>query len=270
MLAIIKRLPLMVTFLLLIISMFLLTFLLFGCYNNTSAYSDIYLTSLRFNNDYIGDVEFKNTTDTQVSEFMIKIGYLNFCVDVNDAVTCTSFDNLDKMAMYPLVKVEIEGEQDEDNNSNNNNNNKHASGDLDLIKLAKNINEFCYPYILMTSICLTVIVLAIALYMMIPLLPGKFLARKVSCVVCLINVVVWGVGSTLQHVAANAVKYLVPDTSMLLIKVSIGSRAEALVWTSFTFLIIVAMSNVCMFVIETKKNKKEVKNEGDSRYGCKY
>lgn len=264
MLAIIKRLPLLVTFLLLIISMFLLTFLLFGCYNNTSAYSDIYLTSLRFNNDYIGDVEFQNTTDTQVSEFMIKIGYLNFCVDVNDAVTCSSFDNLDKMATYPLVKVEIQGEQDEEDN-------KHASGDLDLIKLAKNINEFCYPYILMTSICLTVIVLAIALYMMIPLLPGKVLARKVSCVVSLINVVVWGVGSTLQHVAANAVKYLVPDTSMLLIKVSIGSRAEALVWTSFTFMIIVAMSNVFMFVmdIKKKKKKKEVKSE-DNRYGYKY
>lgn len=230
MFGIITKLPNFLLFIFLFITTFLLSFLLLSCYSEAEAYSSVFLTKYGFNEQDFVTVTMDNSTEApgNYTDFSIKIGYLSFCVDYEDKLTCTTFDGIDKLNTYPIISIETE----------------NGSSSIDLIKLAAKFNDICYVYVLMVVLIITLLCLGIIFWNMIPLLPGKVLARKIVCGLSAINVLLWGIGSMLQHEATKANASLVPLSSMDLVHVASGNRAEAITWTAFSFLCVFCIGNI--------------------------
>lgn len=217
-----------------------MSFLLLSCYQETKAYSSTFLTSFRFNPDEMLLVKFNETASSdQLSGFSIDIGYLNFCVNYNNSTSCSSFDNIAKLNYYPLIQVS----------------NGDDESTIDLIKLAKKFNDICFSYVLMAALILVLAAMVMMIWIIIPLLPGKKLARKVACGLLLLNGILWGVGAMLQHEAVRASAYLVPISSIDLIKVKTGTRAESMTWTAFSFICVCFIGNIVMLMKEIKLAK---------------
>lgn len=236
MFSIITKVPNFFLFIFLFIATFLLSFLLLSCYSSAEAYADVFLTSYSFNEQEFLEVTLNSTksdTKGEVTKFSINIGYVSFCLDYDKELTCTTFDNIDKLDKYPLISVET-GKKD--------------NSTIDLVKLAEKFNEICYSYVLMVVLIFTLVCLGMVFWCMIPLLPGKPLCRKLLCGLSVINALLWGVGAMLQHEAAKASKSLVPMSSMNLILVKSGNRAEAMAWTVFSFLCVVCIGNIVLLV----------------------
>lgn len=246
-LSIVTKLPNFFIIIVLFITTFLLSFLLLSCYQEAKAYSGAFLTSFKFNRDEMLLVTFNGTTDNeQLSGFSIDIGYLNFCVNYNNDTTCSSFDNIAKLNYYPLIQV-VNGDDE---------------STIDLVKLAKKFNDICFSYVLMAALILVLAAMAMMFWIMIPLLPGKKLARKTASAMLLLNGILWGVGSMLQHEAVKASAYLVPISSINLIKVQTGIRAESMTWVAFCFICVCFIGNTILLM----KEMKIAKNDQSSKY----
>ncbi|WEJ92778.1 hypothetical protein PSN45_000234 [Yamadazyma tenuis] len=213
-----------------------------SCYTSTEAYSSLFLTRYQFNKKEMSIVSFNGTetTESDLSSFTLSIGYLSFCVSYDGSVSCTTFDNLGKLKTYPIISVDTG-----DKNTT-----------IDLVKLARKFNNICYPYVLMSAMIMALACLALNAWISVPLLPGKLLVRKMIVGVSGIDAMVWGVGSMLQHQATKANQALVPSASMKLVQVKTGIRAEAVTWTAFSFLVVIALGNGVLLLRELRNQLK--------------
>lgn len=244
MINIIQRIPNLFLLVITFITTFLLSFLLLSCYDEADAYSGIYLTRLSFNKDQMLIVNFNSTTTSKdIDEFSLAVGYMNFCVDYKHKTTCALFSNIDKVKNYPLIAV------DGDENTT-----------IDLCKLAKRFNEVCFSYILIAALILVLFSLALIIWIILPLIPGKLWVRKILCIVGLVNVLTWGLGAMLQHEAVKSSSALIPLSSMSLIDVHPGTRAESVTWTAFCFLLVNLIGNLFLFYREYNITKEPIQN----------
>ncbi|CUM64288.1 uncharacterized protein PRCAT00001886001 [Priceomyces carsonii] len=244
MFSLIGKIPKLITVISLFISVFLLSFLLMGCLDTSSTYSDVYFASLSYNKSsgFYSEVEAKykdSNSSSTLAKMSVRIGYIATCVALDGKFTCTSFGSLLKLSSYSGISL-LEDADD--------------ANDMDLVKIAKDINETCHPRVLMAAIIITLVLLVVLCYVSIPLLPGKNLGRKFICLLSSANVLLWGLGAMLQHQAANTSKQIVGSASMNIVSASIGKRAEAMSWTAFSFLLIVCLGSFFTYIREIRKS----------------
>ena len=217
----------------------LLSFLLLGCIDSSSNYSNVYLLYYKFNltsplYDNLSTNFSTTMNSTSLDNLSVRVGYLGVCLSMDKDTRCTTYSQLETFQSYSISIL---------------------SGKLDLVQLAETFSSICHPRILFTTIVLTLVSLLLLCYLLIPLVPGKFLITKINVFFTFLNLLLWGLGSMLQHQAVNTSAVMMQQSSFELLVGSSGSKAEVMTWTAFSFIFIVFLS-MCFGVWTEFKNKK--------------
>lgn len=244
-----KRMPRIIMLILLLISVFLLAFLLLGCSSKASNYSSIYMIRYQFNKSSalypLIKSTYKNKNLTNYENLKVTSGYLGICVHLDDDITCTSKSDLSQFGSTSIPLYT--------SGSNS------STTNMDLISLGSEFsNNINHPYILIASLILTLILLLSLLYIVIPGLPYKQMVNKINLILSPVITLLWGLGAMWTHVAQHAGKQPVESASMNIIMAHIGKKAEAMTWTPFSFLCIVTFGIVALHFRDLKRQLQEI------------
>lgn len=225
------------TFVSLIITLFLLGFLLIGNVSSAGAYSSVFMVKLRFNST-ADALEFANNT---VADRYITANYMGICAGLeNGKKVCSAAANYTSLERY--LSVDLQDTR------------------VSLAEISLGFTEACHPRLLIVSLILVVLLLVTVLWSAIPLLPSKPLVRKISVGLCFLNVLIWGLGLMLQHQTVAAALKLVGPSSMGMVVATKGGRAEAMTWTAFAFMVVV-LGMLMKLVIQNMKSEKKLEPE---------
>lgn len=214
------------------ISFFLLGFLLIGCASTNSSYSSVYLVKVAFNETldaYTGN----GTTGS------LRVNYMALCSTTTGAMECSTLRNYTALSAGSMVDT--------------------PAGSLSLADLASQLNDVCTPYILVTALVLVFMILLCELWLAIPLVPWKVPVRRFAAVIALLCALLWGLGAMLQHQAIRCAQVFISAATLSAVLVSRGSRAEAMSWTSFAFLVLVFIALVFRVVRDAHVRQRDEK-----------
>ncbi|ODV81838.1 membrane fusion mating protein FIG1 [Suhomyces tanzawaensis NRRL Y-17324] len=226
---------------------FLLGFLLLGSTDTASVYSNVYLTSLQFNqsSEFLPNIQsaLNATRKGYMADMSIKIGYLSYCMTVQGNSTCTGFGTGadSRIAGVSIVPTSLE-----------------KAPQLDLVAISKSFNQVCHPNLLMTVVIVTILTMIVLCYSAIPVVPGKRVAHKVSCFMSFANLILWGLGLMLQHEAVSSAGRIIGPSSMGMLEVLKGKRADAMTWIAFTFILVIFLNTVMVLIKDLKQVDKKV------------
>lgn len=251
-LSVIRRTPRVFLLLLLFIAVFLLAFLLLGCTNPSSTFSNVYLVDIQFNksSELFPNIQlaYKGSNNSQdLSLLAIRANYLGVCVDIgNSPKTCTGYGSLGQLSEYTGVSI-VPTSSDS------------SQKQLDLVAILKQFLALCHSHVMMAAMVVTLVLMVTILWALIPL-PKKDVANLVSLVLAFGDVLLWGLGAMLQHEGTTAAKNLILSASMHTVTAAEGKRAEAMTWTGFSFLLAV-VGGLFVLQIGDMKRSKELKGK---------
>lgn len=225
----------------LLVTLFLMGFLLIGNLSTASAYSSVYMVKLSFNTSAEAFLELASNGSSAIGSRYITTNYMGMCGKLETgAKLCSTLTNSTNLGDYFAVSFQDSG--------------------ISLIDIAHNFSDACHPRLLITSLVLVVLLIVALLWCAIPFLPSKPLVRKLSAGLCLVCILIWGLGLMLQHQTVAAAIKLVGASSMNMVIASKGARAEAMTWTAFAFLVVVLglfSKDIFMDMRKAKPAKKE-------------
>lgn len=226
----IDRLVKLFTVLLAFISTVLLAFLLLGCVGTALMYSLVYLAQLEFNetSDLYSRVEayYGSSNSSNLSSIAINIGYTSACIRTGDSSTCSKYGVLHDYVgntAVPLIS--------------------NSSSRLDLIELTEKYSNSSHPNILIATIIVMIVILLLLCYVSLPFVPGVFMVRYGIVGLSVLMSLLWGLGAMLQYSAVTAAQEVVGPASMYLVQLSRGTRADAMTWTAFAMIVVVAIGS---------------------------
>lgn len=219
----------------LVIAVCILTFLLLGCTTLPRTYSSVYLATVHFNQTILPHADTNSTTNSTAACF--KMGYLGLCLVLGNSTQCAPYLALTNITNAAYTTVLTSGNQ---------------SLLLDMAKVATGVNNACHPHLLMASIVITLVLLTLGAWCMLPFVPGKYWARNCGCCIAAINVLLWGLGSMLQHTAIETATNTIASASMGLLSMEMGKRADAMTWTAFLFLIVLLLCSGVEWLRESR------------------
>lgn len=194
-----------------IIAAFLLVFLLFGCVSLDLTYSLVYLLSMSFNDDSLS-----NSSSLSIPDITMKSSYLAMCVTLDSLTECVSAHNL--TALYESSTVTL------------------SEGSISLSDIASSLSGVCNPRLLVCCIILSLILILLLTWLLIPLVPWKVAVRRLAFFFGLLSVLLWGLGAMLQHQTVLTAIAVVKVSALGLVSIKRGGRAEAMTWAAFLFL----------------------------------
>lgn len=199
-------------FVALVISAFLLGFLLIGGASNDGAYASVFLVKASFNQT--SPLLASNTTASAIT---IRANYLALCVTAQDLLICSPSKNLTMLLAATTVT--------------------NGPVNFSLVTVAQALTEVCKPYLLIVSLVLIMLLLVLVIWTGLPFVPGKPIAAKVALALTALTVVVWGLGSMLQQQGVEGAMEFINVASMGMVVVLRGGRAHAMAWTAFAFVL---------------------------------
>lgn len=223
-----KKLPKLILVLIVFITVFLLGFLLIGCMDTPNTFSDVYLVELSFNESSPLYSNMARQTLNKTSDLRISTSYLAMCVELGGTTTCASSFNTSSFAG---VSVE----------------NTKSEANIDLLQVARVFSSNCHPRLLLAVLGLTVILFFVMIWAVVPFIPGKIWAKRISCGLLGLDTLLWGLGAMLQHEAVTSAKKFITASSAYLIQIKLGTRAEAISWTSFSFLLLTCIGTCALY-----------------------
>lgn len=242
-----KKMPRVLVILNSLISIFLLIFLLVGCYKPNQ--SSTYLVRYKFNDDSplysVISKQFSSKPSTKgLEKVNILSGYMGVCIDdipsnyyknATDKASTVCFNRkkVDDMQIYDdlTIKIFSFGYQ--------NSSKQTDSSDINILGLAhQNSAEIVHPYILMVVVIFTILLFGITTYAAIPKLPYKDYTQRVLMGLTALTAFLWTIGAIWAHVAINASASLVPRASMNIMKVHKGRKSQTMTWFAFAFMLI--------------------------------
>ncbi|KAI5956807.1 hypothetical protein KGF54_000424 [Candida jiufengensis] len=230
----------LLTIILQFISTVLLAFLLLGCIDSSSNYSNVYLINYKFNSSssLYQHLTLNSNSTTTLSDISVKIGYLGVCLSIDNDLKCTTYKTLDSIPSYTLTFL---------------------SNQFNLLNIAQIFKDIVHPHLLMSSIILTLLCLLILCYILLPL-PGRLVVNKFGLLVSFLNMMLWGLGAMLQVQSCKSATKLLQESSFGLVMSSNGSRAEIMTWVAFSFISVVFLCMVLSNWIDFRT--KRVANGG--------
>lgn len=219
----------------------LLAFLLLGCIDASSNYSNVYLFNYKFNSSsslYQHLTLDSNSTstnststassflDSDLSKISVKVGYMALCISADDFQQCSSYVDLQSIPQLTISFFETK---------------------FNLLDIAQTFHTFIvHPRLLMASMIFTLAILIILCYLVLPICFGTLTIKRIGLLLSFTNMMLWGLGTMLQHQLVIATTKLLTGASFEVVEVGRGQRAETMTWVSFSFLIVVFLSFVMM------------------------
>lgn len=200
-------------FVALVISVFLLGFLLIGGASTDTAYSSVFLVKAAYNET----LPLLQSANFSVPALTIKANYLALCVSMADQITCSLSRNVSSLISATTV----------------------SSGPVtfSLVAIAQAMLEVCKPHLLVASIVLILLLLVFVIYTGFPFVPAKLIASKIASILTGLIVLVWGLGCMLQLQGVDGAREFIGVASMGMVVVRPGGRANAMAWTAFAFVL---------------------------------
>ncbi|AET39540.1 Fig1p Ecym_4503 [Eremothecium cymbalariae DBVPG len=268
---IIKRMPRILALMLNFISIFLMVFLLIGCYNEEQ--QTTFLTRFQFNKESpmysIIENTFKGKTETEgLENIRVKAGYLGICVSnlpqaySRDPVLCFGRKNVTASPLYEHLNIKIFNIPSRENATQPDTTNLNI---LDLAHLS--IADVIHPYILMLNVILCILMFFLTLYTAVPKLPFKRALNSALLIISPILVVLLSFGSMWSHVAISASKAFIPKASMNIIKIHKGRKSSSMVWFSFIFIL---LNCIIIWAIYFRDRKSPEEETSEQREYNKY
>lgn len=201
-------------FVALAISAFILGFLLIGGASTNPTYSSVFLIKAAFN---LTSPLVESPLNSTATSIVLKANYLALCVSSENQLLCSPSKNFTALQEATSISV--------------------GPANFSLVDVAQALTEVCKPYLLISCIILTMLLLIFVIWMSVPYVPGKFLANKIAAGVSGLTVVIWGLGAMLQQQGVEGAREFIHMASMEMIIVTRGGRAHAMAWTAFAFLL---------------------------------
>lgn len=165
----------------------------------------------------------------------VRANYLGICVSLDGEKSCSRRTDVSQFQNITGVNVYAQ--------------NSNSSTSLDLVALASELsNEVIHPQVLIATLVLSLVLMLTLFYVVVPGLPGKSYINKLNLVLAPMLALLWGLGAMWAHVAGNSEKTMVELSSMGIIKAHIGKKAEAMTWTPFAFMMMVAVGVVSLYL----------------------
>ncbi|RLV96646.1 hypothetical protein JA1_000052 [Spathaspora sp. JA1] len=224
------------------ITSILLSFLVLGCIDKSSRYSNNYLLHYQFNKTSPLFQHLSTAAHSTISknhtfqDIQVGVSYYGVCLQLaKGQLNCTNYNSLHSFPDYSLTIL-----------------NKTK---LDLVRLAQQFSKVCHPKVLLATILLSLVALLILCYVVIPCLPFRYEVKRWLMGLTGFNVIFWGIGAMLQHQAVRASTVMMKQGSMELISAKMGSRAESITWVAFSFNILIFFGVTFDWVREYKLRK---------------
>ena len=253
-----------------LISIFLLIFLLIGCYNPSN--QSTFLVKYKFddNSPFYSIIEksYENSNITLgLEEVIIRSGYMGVCIDnipsqysiYNNMTTssnriCYPRKDLSSVPLYKDLEIQL-------SNIASSNSKAQSSVILNILKLAQLTSvNVVHPYVLMATIILTILMFLLILYVTIPKIPFKLVINKFLLLLSPTLVLTWGIGAMWTHVGINASHRLVPSSSMNILAVKKGKKAATMAWFGFAFILLDSVILWLIYLRDRKSLKEEIDN----------
>lgn len=214
-----------------VIAVFLLGFLFVGCSGTGSAYANVYLVTLLFNQSLADSV----SSNSLLPGLSLAAGYMAMCASASESTVCSMASNTSALESSSTIDV----------------------GDslISLVALAQALRHVCRPHLLETSLGLCLGLLVMIAWLSVPLLPGKLTVRRCACAVAAATVLVWGLGAMLQHQAVAGAREFSQAALLGIVEVARGTRAEAMSWTAFAFVVVAFMG----FAVECAADMRQAR-----------
>lgn len=265
-----KRMPRVFALIFNLVSIFLLIFLLIGCYNSSNQSTFLVKYTFDGNSPFYSIIEKsyeKSNTTLGLEKVIIRSGYMGVCIDnipsqysaYNNMVTfsntiCYPRKDLSTVPLYKDLEIQL-------SNIASSSSKTQSSVVLNILKLAQLTSvNVVHPYVLMASVILTILMFLFILYAVVPKLPFKLAVNKFLLLLSPVLVLIWGIGAIWTHVGINASYRLIPSASMNIISVKKGKKAATMAWFSFAFLLIDSIILWLIFLRDRKSLKDEIDN----------
>ncbi|EJS44821.1 fig1p [Saccharomyces arboricola H-6] len=265
-----KRMPRIFALIFNLVSIFLLVFLLVGCYNHSNESTFLVKYTFNDNSPFYSIIEKsyeKSNTTLGLEDVTIRSGYMGVCIDnipsqysaYNNMTTfsntiCYPRKDLSSVPLYKDLEIQI-------SNIASSGSKSQSSVILNILKLAQITSvNVVHPYVLMTAIILTILMFLFILYVTVPKLPFKLVVNRFLLFLSPIIVLIWGIGAMWTHVGINASYRLVPSASMNIITVKKGKKAATMAWFSFAFVLLDSSILWLIFLRDRKSLKEEIDN----------
>lgn len=169
-----------------------------------------------------------NLISLTLSDSLVSVtaGYLAVCID-DGSTYCANTNNLTALELY--------------------------SEAANLVTVASLFSDTCHPRLLLTVIGLTIAMLLLSIWQVVPLLPWKTWVLRGAAALGALDVLLWGLGAMLQHEATSGLVTLAPVISDEVIDASSGTRAEVMTWLAFAFLVVVEGTLIVDIVTDIKR-----------------
>lgn len=258
--------PKVISIILNVITIFLTVFLLVGCSNISN--ESTFLVRYKFDKSspFYSVIEnsFNQTNGTTsmsgLEKISISSGYMGVCLthipkkyDKDVASICYPRKNLKNNPLYNDLSIELFNAPSPNKKSKQ----KELPVKLNILELAETTSRnVVHPYILIITVILTTFLLLSLIYTMLPLLPFKYWALRVSLGLSAFLVLFWGIGAMWTHVGIHACSKLVPSASMGILQIHRGLKAASMSWVAFAFLL--AQLGILWFLyLRDRKNLSE-------------
>ena len=228
-------------FLIILVTVFLLGFLLVGCTGEQDTFSSVYLLELKYNSSSSLSSDSKDKVNL---DFSVRIGYLGVCLMEDKKTSCTPVANFTSLS---------------DTDDLFNGALSKGEHDINIGKIGQKFRDVCYVNVLIAGIIINLLVLLVMFWGLIPFLPGRVACTRIASFFSCVNVLLWGLGTMLLYVATKSGKNLIGTSSASLVVAKIGGRAQAMSWTSFTFILLACLGNIFICLKELKENIKKRK-----------
>lgn len=276
-----KRIPRVLVLITSFISVFLLVFLLVGCYNVDQ--SSTYLVKYQFNDKSPLYPVISNQFSSQeytdgLENVQIFSGYMGICINnipsnydrnssSKSSKVCFNRKKVDDMDIFDDLTIKIFSFK------NSNSTEESESSNLNILELAhQNSDELVHPYLLMVVTIFTILLFGITVYAIIPKLPFKNYVQFIIMGLSALITLLWAIGAIWTHVAINCNVSLIPRASMNIMTAEKGSKSQALSWTVFTFMLIDCLIMWMVYFRDRKKldekldDVKSTKNPFSNKY----
>lgn len=255
-----------------VIAIFLAAFLLVGCYNETSL--STFLISYRFEKSSPFYSVIKSSfNSTQVRSNVslsgmeaveIKSGYMGVCLlnlpkgyDTDSQTICYPRKNLFNTTVYSDLSIEMFNLPSVSNSSTSSSNSVPIK--LNILQLGQLTSvEIIHPYILMATVVLSCAMFFLIVYVTIPKVPKKHFMNLVLLAWSPVLTLVWGFGTMWAHVGTNAFSEMAPAASMGIVKAKRGTKAAAMSWCAFAFLLMDCLIIWALYFRDRKKLSDEI------------
>ncbi|GME82699.1 unnamed protein product [Ambrosiozyma monospora] len=249
---ILKKFPPQLSLIILFVNAFLLISLLTGCTTSGAASRSTHLVEYTFNQQStmfnIMENAFSNDT-FDLSELSIRVGYLGYCVTINDDSRYCGFTKNMKDMMSEIPKVSLYNSKSNlTSSSSSSSSGSQNEANLDIIKISESINNnLIKPYFLIAVIIFNLIVFLVEIYSRISehfAFPHTKKVKWTSFVLQLICFLVWLMGSIWYWLVVKTSYETDGLSSFNLLKIEKGSKASALTWVSLCFFLVVLLFNI--------------------------